>query len=559
MFCRYCGHEQSDGAFCDKCGKPMGLETQTDITENSEPVTESSLIKKKSKVPIIAAGVVCAAAIGIGAAVILRNGNDKPTAGKEKAVTTTTALQPEAEGMTESKTEKAEDKESSAAPAETGSKTDTSKAEEVAAPEIDYGWIEAYIGAAEEFANTYDTLNLAFKLLYMNDDSIPEMFVYDSYMMYGNVYTYVDGKAVSFQQMDSIYSNLFTGYKEKTGEYYVCDRDGAHSQNGIMKYYTLGSDGTVETNYIVKFEDDEYTVDGDTLTQGEFEKKYGGYTFVMNVEDIVSISELKKTLRAFDPDHVEEKIEVLSATDILNMTKNELDAIIGNDYRVTMDEFSGSGGYVYGITSDTYFPNVMISVEGDTEQEILNNFKYFSGGSHFASLCVNEGGLIGNGVKIGDSYNDMLTKVDCLNGVGTYQTVSTSIIDGYCVNLSFNTNAFDIGEKRGSNVVDLYSEGMGDARSVTSFISSNAPPSADTENSYYKKATLTGDDVALRAAPYKEAVSLWSMEKGATVYVGNKYTDAKGEEWYEIAEYRTSDGVWKRGYAHAEYISLDQY
>ena len=552
MFCRYCGHEQSDGAFCDKCGKPIEFDIQADNTENSEAADEAPQVKKKSKLPIIAAGVACAAALGVGAAVMLRNGNDGLTEKDDKAKTTTAASQSEAE----SKTEKAEDKDSGAAPAETEAKSEA-PSDDAAPAKEDYGWIDAYIDAAQEFDNTYDTLNLAFKLLYMNDDSIPELFVYDTAMMYGNVYTYVDGKAVSFQQMDSIYSNYFAAYKEKTGEYYVCDREGGYSENGIMKYYTLGSDGTVETNYIVKFEDDEYTVDGDTLTQGEFEKKYGGYTFVMNVEDIVSISELKKTLRAFDPDHVEEKIEVLSATDILNMTKNELDAIIGNDYRVTMDEFSGTGGYVYGITSDTYFPNVMISVAGDSKQEILDNFKSFSGGSYFDSLCVNEGGLIGNGVKIGDSYNDMLTKIDCLNGVGIYQPISSSIIDGCYVDLFFNTNTFDIGEKRGSNVVDLYSEGMGDARSQTLFIRAGSPPSADTEGSYYKKATLTGDDVALRAAPYKEAVDLWNMEKGATVYVGSKYTDAKGEEWYEVAEYRTKDGVWKRGYAHAEYIRLD--
>jgi hypothetical protein len=51
------------------------------------------------------------------------------------------------------------------------------------------------------------------------------------------------------------------------------------------------------------------------------------------------------------------------------------------------------------------------------------------------------------------------------------------------------------------------------------------------------------------------------MEKGDIVYITPvflfDYTDSKGEEWYAIEEYRTKDGVWKRGYAHSEYIKLD--
>ena len=79
MFCRYCGHEQSDGAFCDKCGKPLGATaaqtTESNVQGNNAPASKA----KKSKAPIIAIAAVCVVALGAGAVVLLSKGKSNDT------------------------------------------------------------------------------------------------------------------------------------------------------------------------------------------------------------------------------------------------------------------------------------------------------------------------------------------------------------------------------------------------------------------------------------------------------------------------------------------------
>ncbi|MBP3272793.1 MAG: hypothetical protein J6M17_11295, partial [Ruminococcus sp.] len=230
---------------------------------------------------------------------------------------------------------------------------------------------------------------------------------------------------------------------------------------------------------------------------------------------------------------------------------------IGDSYRVSWEEYSGTGGYIYGITSDEYFPNVLISMYGQdvkSPEDVKKIFDEMPNSSviDIRSISIFEGGLIGDDVKVGDTYESMLMKIDALNGVGVYQPVSSSIIDGHSVTLWFE-NVKEINElksKYGTNVVDLNNTSGSKAKCVSANIMRVTGPQGEP-------AVITGDGVALRTAPYADAVNLWNIEKGAKVYVGGESVDALGEHWVEVGEYRTKDSrVWKKGYIHAEYVKI---
>ena len=275
-------------------------------------------------------------------------------------------------------------------------------------------------------------------------------------------------------------------------------------------------------------------------------------------EEVVTTTTAVTTTAAPEP----KKVEVIPATELFDMSTAEIKALVGDDYRVYADtEFAELLGYTpYGITSDTYFPNTVLFID-DADGEADTRAKFENGGTVY-EIKVYDGGLIGSGVKVGDTYNSTMTKIDSLCGIQPRSPITDSIVDGHIVRLSFdlNGNASDIVNDSEAPYVDLYDTALGDSKIEWAEITPSSSPSTNADT-WCQKGTVTGDGVALRAAPWGDAVSLWTMEKGDIVYVTPvflfDYTDSKGEEWYAIEEYRTKDGVWKRGYAHAEYIKLD--
>ena len=257
-----------------------------------------------------------------------------------------------------------------------------------------------------------------------------------------------------------------------------------------------------------------------------------------------------------------EKVEVIPATELFDMSTAEIKALVGDDYRVYADtEFAEFLGYTpYGITSDTYFPNTVLFID-DADGEDDTRTKFENGGTVY-EIKVYDGGLIGSGVNVGDTYNSVITKIDSLCGVQSRSPITDSIVDGHIVRLSFDINGSvsDVVGESEAPVIDLYDTELGDSKIEWAELTSSSSPSTDDET-WCEKGTIIGDDVALRAAPYSEAASLWTLKKGDVVYITPvilfDYTDSKGEEWYAIEEYRTKDGVWKNGYAHAEYIRVD--
>ena len=277
-------------------------------------------------------------------------------------------------------------------------------------------------------------------------------------------------------------------------------------------------------------------------------------------EEVVTTTTAATTTAAPEP----EKVEAIPMTELSDMSTAEIKALVGDDYRVYADtELTEFLGYTpYGITSDTYFPNTVLFID-DADGEADTRAKFENGGTVY-KIKVYNGGLIGSGVKVGDTYNSAMTKIDSLCGVQSSSTITDSIVDGHIVRLSFDikVNASDVVSDSEAPYVDLYDTALGDSKIEWAEITPSSSPSTNADT-WCQKGTVTGDDVALRAAPWGDAVSLWTMEKGDIVYITPvflfDYTDSKGEEWYAIEEYRTKDGVWKRGYAHAEYIRLDQY
>ena len=251
-----------------------------------------------------------------------------------------------------------------------------------------------------------------------------------------------------------------------------------------------------------------------------------------------------------------EKVEIIPATELIEMSIPDIIEAVGDDWRVSWEEYSNEYGGYKGIVSDKHFPNVLITfpyTHFDDEEALREAFERAGADTSFFDITVFDGGLIGDGVKVGDSYHDMMTKVDALGGIQVDNELGSAIIDNHRVELVYSgtSDILSIKRRLSTSVVDGYD---------TDYVCTKA--SLTQQNfgtAMYYKGTVTGDGVALRVAPYTDAANLWNISKGETVYVTAKdsYIECDGSLWYEVAEYRTDSGVWKIGYIHAEYVDVD--
>ncbi|WP_294476335.1 hypothetical protein [uncultured Ruminococcus sp.] len=297
--------------------------------------------------------------------------------------------------------------------------------------------------------------------------------------------------------------------------------------------------------------DGEYQADKDSSGEHELTTD-GGESAAETTTTTAATTAATTTTAAPEP----EKVEIIPATELFDMSTSEIKALVGDDYSVYENNENAAWGFAatYGITSEKYFPNTMIVFRAaETEEAVINCFE---NGESFDDINVFEGGLIGDGAKVGDSYHDMMTMVDSLgalnsNGVGTGLGTGYSFIDGHKVYLSFDhiEELYEISQKIGFEYVDAFNT---DAKCVKANMTK-----IGVGDDAQMPAKVNDDGVAIRVAPYTDATVLLNVNKGDDIYLrGSNVIEVNGDRWYYVSAYYYN-GVRKHGYIHAEYVDVD--
>ncbi len=248
-------------------------------------------------------------------------------------------------------------------------------------------------------------------------------------------------------------------------------------------------------------------------------------------------------------------IEILSAAKVAGMDISDILDTIGDDYRVSWNEYELSdGSYICGVTSDSYFPGVLISYPDEDfgdEDDLLGLFE--NGEEEGKIVYAVDGAEIGDGVKVGNSYSYIITKANCLGAVDPDSDTAPTIISGRLCYLQFDgdDDIYAIAKKYGSEVADATNT---DYKCTMAIFSDEFSFGESIEG------TVTANTVALRVAPYADSADMWNINTGEKIKVSKKDLIIKSDNstWYRVFEYRPDNGVWKHGYIHAEYVKLSE-
>lgn len=123
-------------------------------------------------------------------------------------------------------------------------------------------WQEAYSHAVEDFELWLkeevgmEESDAAYSLIYIDDDDTPELLI-DSYAMQ-ELYTFLHGSVITLNTSASYRSEHFSGYQEKSGQYWIYNSAGSDNwyltimelKNGNTAYgETLGCDSALQNEY----------------------------------------------------------------------------------------------------------------------------------------------------------------------------------------------------------------------------------------------------------------------------------------------------------------------
>lgn len=259
--------------------------------------------------------------------------------------------------------------------------------------------------------------------------------------------------------------------------------------------------------------------------------------------------------------------EELSLVDLYTkfnyMNSSSLREYIGDDYYVTT-RTRYDGTEVTGITSDTYFKNILVFPPDSNyydEDTLAEMFEDTDNGFIFVAEAF-EGGLIGDNSKVGDTYKYMSSHVDCIAGVRN-SGYSASIVDNELVNLYFDVSGYEFSDEEydPNPFVDLSHT---DKKCIGASIGY-----AYGEPPYFDCTIKNSDGNAwIRNVPNaddSESARLWMVKDGDDIEIVGYDADSallvelNGEEWYEVGYYgaTNSEGetVRKIGYIETKYVN----
>ena len=250
----------------------------------------------------------------------------------------------------------------------------------------------------------------------------------------------------------------------------------------------------------------------------------------------------------------------LSGLDIFRMGANGLRDYVGNDYYVTRREYDGE--MIIGITSDTYCKNIILKYQ-DSEADEEEVRRAFEGGENgeFGFPMLFDGALIGDGVRVGDKYSDMASKIDCVCGVDKYGN-SFSLVDGERINMVFGMYGVDhnFDETDQNDLIDLSHT---DSRCISASFVGGWGNGAHTIG----KVVSTDDNAYIRNVPNadnSQSCRLWGVEVGKEMTLLNdEVIYENGKSWYKVEYYDVThsngDKTYKFGYIESKYLYVDPY
>lgn len=219
MFCNRCGKEIKEGTkFCPACGKEVKAVQNKAVQSKSVPEMNIELPQKKSRLPIILISVFAVAAVlGVAAALIVL----KPWAVKEEPQSVANEA-PEEEVKETPEEKAAEDVKEEEPETEEPVKEDADSNSDA--------WKQAYLDYLEDMNYKEDSLT-KYKIVFIDDDDIPELFITHGSMAGGTcVAAYHDGK------VEEVYAGEYGAlYIEKSGLIHVPTGHGGGYHDEIIK------------------------------------------------------------------------------------------------------------------------------------------------------------------------------------------------------------------------------------------------------------------------------------------------------------------------------------
>ncbi len=241
------------------------------------------------------------------------------------------------------------------------------------------------------------------------------------------------------------------------------------------------------------------------------------------------------------------QIRIIPATEIAKMTTAQLKAIIGKDYK------AGRQGEYYGITSD-YFPHVFLAY---TDIDDVNEIKKaFDAGNNYVRILVAPGGLIGDNAYVGDTYESLFKKIECLCEIQVTGNCnkSLSIVDGSLVTLGFDNQSV-LEKAQFSGFLD---PNKIDCKCINaSILAKSLFPQSRSNFIEGTEATVVTDNAPIYFSKDDTSPVMWTMKEDETVYVaGSAMEGAKGDKWYNAYCFTHPNGKLKKGYMKAKSLKV---
>lgn len=161
-------------------------------------------------------------------------------------------------------------------------------------------WQEAYSHAVEDFELWLkeevgmEESDAAYSLIYIDDDDTPELLI-DSYAMQ-ELYTFLHGSAICVNTSASYRSEHFSGYQEKSGQYWIYNSAGSDNWYLTIMELKNGNPANVETLGCNSALQNEYHLGYQQITKEEAEQKLSEYRALETEYETLNSAEMLEIL-----------------------------------------------------------------------------------------------------------------------------------------------------------------------------------------------------------------------------------------------------------------------
>lgn len=324
----------------------------------------------------------------------------------------------------------------------------------------------------------------------------------------------------------------------------------------------------------------EFSIKGNPCSEKECSNYIDQFEFIDLNNNCITVLLSDGTKKELDISKNNVNVNNITAKDILNMTKGEYMELVGEDY-----SFENVPGLMdpmgLGVTGTGKLSDYSIAYESfnnalDETDDDMTRFLNVPDNEYPRAISVCGNGSVNEDVRIGMTYKDLLTTIDCLGGVNHVRDNSyinetkygkyifaSAYIDNEFWYLGFEYDeAFDtkIDKLTKKVYADIYGDDYPIPLRCTIDVTKENPKLKlairETIDDYDDTLTATvkaDGGLKLRNSPDKDnSQIMWTIPNGATVQYS--YKDDSG---WTFVHYTTDSGVKKFGYVMSEYLEFD--